>query len=535
MKYTYVPCEEGASQYDELDLKSQNIVPALYVPARLQEDSGNPYIEALPYPRDNREIMTAYSHPLSHFMYDKVKNMSKLDKMLQVGTLRNLRFPLPFHKDLEFNMYNALVTSYRSRKQFTSQNGNIKYVSCNKLQPSANILTGDSSAATNAGFSLIGYSGCGKSSAINILVSHYPQVIMHGNEVEGYYPQITYLVVNCIANSNFDALYQSIGDAIDKAFENIEPVYAIEIERTKGLGKKAEKIKNYIEKFAIGVIIFDEIQLIDFEHTRENSFDSLLTLANRTKVAIAVVGTEDARNKMFHELRTARRVGTMINGNLYCSNKEFFGYLVKNLFNYQWFDEPIPVANNLVKALYDVTQGIVDQLIGIYSCMNYEYLEKKSKPTINDKYVYSIAKKYYPGIQNVLSNLKFNENERILAGIRQNAEVRVNNLLDKARQEQEANRLIKGSISTNETQIELKNIVSTITALYDEYTETQIEDAFNKIIKRKSSEGKTEREISRLVIDLLQKAPTRKIPRNRIDSPDTQHMRDFLGIGKKDE
>ncbi len=56
----------------------------------------------------------------------------------------------------------------------------------------------------------------------------------------------------------------------------------------------------------------DEIQLIDFSRTRESSFESLMILANRTKVAIAVVGTEDAYEMMFSKFRTGRRVGTVI-------------------------------------------------------------------------------------------------------------------------------------------------------------------------------------------------------------------------------
>ena len=96
----------------------------------------------------------------------------------------------------------------------------------------------------------------------------------------------------------------------------IEKSHHAEIMKIRTLGAKAERIREYVEKFAIGIIIFDEIQLLDFSHTRENSFDSLLTLSNRTKVATAVVGTEDAKAKMFKTLRTARRVGNVINGNI---------------------------------------------------------------------------------------------------------------------------------------------------------------------------------------------------------------------------
>lgn len=529
----YVACEKGVSQYDDYDFETENIVPARYVKARLIEDEGNPFIEALPYPRNEKNVLLAYSKSLPSYSYDKIKSMSTLDKMLQINMLRSLRFPLPFHTDLEFNLYNALLTSYRARKRVLANNANLTYVADDQLQETTSILTGNSSDATNAGFSLIGYSGCGKSSAISTLVSHYPQVIMHSDGDEGYFPQITYLVVNCVANSNFAALYEGIGDAIDKAFGNVIPVYAKEIARTTGLAKKAEKIREYIEKFAIGIIIFDEIQLIDFEHTKENTYDSLLTLANRTKVAIAVVGTEDARDKMFKELRTARRIGTMINGNLYCNNKTFFSVLVKNLFRYQWFEEPIAVTSDIIDALYEVSKGIIDQLIGVYSCMNIDYIKTKKKTKVDGKYIRAIAKKYYPGIQNVLANLENDENERELAKIRENAQLRIDELIDGEKQKLEAERIMEESATIMIDNVQLSNVVANIRVLYDEYSDSQIETAYKKVIAKRSSIGKNEREISRFVIEQLQKTPKRRASKSKVSTPDVAHMKSFLGIEDK--
>lgn len=528
MGYEYVQKEDSVSQYDDYDFTETNIVDAVYIPARMDIDKGNPYIEALPNPRNDSDIMRAYTRSLPEYSYDKVKTMTKLDKMLSVGTLRELRFPLPFNKDLEFSFYNALLTSYRARKQMRSDNSQIELTVDNSKMQTKLILSGESSEATNAGFSLIGYSGCGKSSAISNLVHYYPQVIIHTDEDGGYFPQITYLVVNCVPNSNFAALYEGIGDAIDKALNNINPVYAKAIASSTGLGKKAELVKQYVEKFGVGIIIFDEIQFIDFEHTRENTFNSLLTLSNRTKVAIAVVGTEDARDKMFKELRTSRRIGIMINGNLYCESKDYFKFLVKSLFRYQWFDNPVEVTNEIVDALYDVTKGIVDQLIAIYSCMHYDYLNKKTKPVIDGKYIRSVANKFYPGIQDVLANLESTDNATELQMIRQEAEVKINAIIDNARQEKEMQNIINTDTVTE--NIQLSNVVCIIKALYDEYSDAKIEEAYHKVLRKKDAQGKTDKEISRLVVEQLQKVPKRTNKKNKLESPDIHHMRSFLGI-----
>ena len=157
--YSYSDRTESETQYDTAGYGGENIVPAHYIPALVPMDKGNPFIESLPLPRTDDEIKMDYTKTLVSYDYDSVKNMSKLEKMLNVGTLRNIRFPLSFHKSLEFSFYNSLLTSYRSRTLIKSPEDD---------EP---IMCGDSGDSTNAGFSLIGYSGCGKSSALNILLS----------------------------------------------------------------------------------------------------------------------------------------------------------------------------------------------------------------------------------------------------------------------------------------------------------------------------------------------------------------------------
>lgn len=206
---------------------------------------------------------------------------------------------------------------------------------------------------------------------------------------------MVYLAVNCIANSNFAALYVGIGKALDRALGRTDECYANMIDKKRTLGEKAEKVCELIEIFSIGLIVFDEIQLINFSSTKENSFDSLLTLSNRTKVAISVVGTEDAYLKMFSNLRTARRIGTIISGNAYCQNETYFQLLVRGLMAYQWFDTPVVPTPALVEALYKNTHGIIDQLIGLYMYMNVDYLSSKTRPQITPDYVYAVADKYW--------------------------------------------------------------------------------------------------------------------------------------------
>lgn len=530
MDYKYVSKEEV--QYEKFDLNQDKIVDAMYSHALLEEDKGNPYIEALPLPRRDLELQMAYTKTLPSYRYDDVEKMSKLEKMLAVGNLRKLRFPLPFHEELEFEFYNALLASYRARRKINSRCSTVAYYVDNEKQDCHSVLTGDSADATNAGFSLIGYSGCGKSSAIKTLVSHYPQVIMHHEDEFERFPQIVYLVVNCVANSNFGALYEGIGDAIDKAFGNIEPVYSAEISKIANLGKKAEKIKQYVERFGVGIIIFDEIQLIDFKHTKENTFDSLMTLANRTKVAIAVVGTEDAKDKMFKELRTSRRVGMMIKGHTYCASKKYFAHLVKGVFSYQWFDEPVTLTSEMVDTLYGLSKGIVDQLIGIYMCMHYEYFRRKTKPQITPEFIIGVANKFYPNMQKVLANMENGSQESELAKLKKNAEHKITEIVDYEKQKESEDKLLNNAEIQKQRIAQIANVITNIKNMYD-FTDAQIEEAYKKIMGKKINEGKSEKEISRLTLELLNKGIVKRKVNKGVNKPTVTQMRDFLGLNEE--
>ncbi len=59
------------------------------------------------------------------------------------------------------------------------------------------------------------------------------------------------------------------------------------------------KVCELIEKFSIGTIVLDEIQLINFNSNKENSYEGLLGIVNKTKIALSVVGTDEAYKKLF--------------------------------------------------------------------------------------------------------------------------------------------------------------------------------------------------------------------------------------------
>jgi hypothetical protein len=416
---------------------------------------------------------------------------------------------------------------YNIRKLIGNGDIDISLQLQNKEQITHSTLLGDSCGAANAGFTLLGYSGCGKSSALKILFSNYPQVIMHHDGFTRI-PQITYLVVNCITNSNFSALYDGIGNAIDMALGNLSGCYENEIKRISSLGKKADKIRELVEKFAIGIIVFDEIQLIDFDSSKENSFEGLLTLCNRTKVAIGIIGTEDAYDKMFTKLRTARRTGNMIPGNLYCHDKRYFSVVVNSLFRYTWFKERVKLNTDILNALYDNTKGIIDQLIGIYMFMQLDYIEKKKKPEINKAFIDEVAEKHYPGIRDILENIDA-ESEEERRNIKKKAEEELSSIVDNQNQREFAALIEEkmGSMDVLDRKHLLKNVIHNIQMVEKSYNIDTIQAVFEKVMNVKANIDKDEADITSKVWKKLKDGP-KDIRPQRKNKVSHQDMKMFL-------
>ena len=224
----------------------------------------------------------------------------------------------------------------------------------------------------------------------------------------------------------------------------------------------------------------------------------------------------------------------MIKGHTYCESKKYFAFLLKNLLRYQWFDEPLQISNELIDVFYDLSKGIIDQLIGIYTCVHFEYFRRKGKEKITPQFIKRVAEKYYLNMQYVLNNLEDDEINKKYLNMKQNAELKIADILDKEKQEQSEKEILQSSDSEAKVIIQLSNIAANIQTIYD-FTDSQIETAFNKVISKKVNEGKNEKEISRLTLEQLQKSTPKVRASKKKKAMTASQMRDFLEIDNKEE
>lgn len=510
-KYEYVDLDEDSiSQYEDLVFHPGKPVKARYIHAGAKADAGNPLIEALPRPRiSSQDIRSAYTKLLYGYEFDPEK--PKIQAFSEIGLLDGLRFPLPYHQRLEQENYRVLLSAYRLKELMISDHGAISIGSANDMAP--------------IGYCLIGASGSGKSSSLKILLNQYPQVIEHEIKGVGKFFQIVYLIVNAVPNSNFKALYKEIARAIDKALGYTEPFYEGMIKKGTSLGDAAVFISKLFEKFSVGELFIDEIQLMSFNESKENSFQSLAVMSNETKTPLVAVGTESAVNKMFNQQWTARRLGASITSDRYCSSMEFFNLILSRLSVYQWGKERGEFSDEAKNLLYEKTNGVIAYLILMYARIQMDNVQNGPKDAYKPSQVDRIARLYFGWEEKYIRTSSKRKSKEVLSSEEENDNARddLHNDLDQAIQKEQLTNMLTSSNQDENVDKMRKFVIERVGDLTDDYNTETISNAFNVILSAslRKNEIPDQKQMLRKTLERLNKGSTDLRPKAHKPSKET--------------
>lgn len=524
IKRKYVEIGDSISQYEN----DRGIVNAKYVHSDSAFGEGNPLIEALPPRLTDDETRLKYEVAIAGYNSAIVSRMGRNERLARINDIKHMRIVMPFSNELDNAFYQALVDANVDRELVCDDYEGLVIRVYDK-DINTKMLRVDSASGTGPSFGLIGVSGSGKSSAIKLMLSRYPQVIRHVDENGCDFYQITYIFLNCLPNSNFSALYEAIGAEIDKALGNTEPFYEEQVRKARGgLGGKLNVVSKLVIRFGISAIILDEIQEIDFSASKENSFESLMILSNNTKVSIIAIGTEEARDKMYVKARTRRRFGKVIKSDEKCNDIAFFRYMLQRIFDYQYFYGRVELTDELLQAFFDATHGVISQLISLYIELHVDYFRKADTVaaklrqksgrsgdiTLEEykeahkyirftaEYIKKTARKLYGQLTEMYD---FEDNKDVISRI-EDIDTRIALMreveLQKQKQDAEAKTIMSKSAEITERQAMLNNVTVNIQKCSD-YTVKQIETAFGKVVRKNTD--KNEVDLTKLVMSELQK------------------------------
>ncbi|OUS06487.1 hypothetical protein A9Q81_02865 [Gammaproteobacteria bacterium 42_54_T18] len=384
---------------------------AKYIDPGLPEYAGNPLISALPAIMDLGTCKKQL-RSLPSFNENEI-NLPPHIRVHAINRLATSFFqPLSVHITLESKISLMIRQGYLGRNPKTAslvKHLNNGYERIVKKDLQAYIHEDVDSTATS--FSLIGVSGCGKTTALNRLLSTYPRVIYHPDY---HLIQIPWIKIDCPHAGSLGELCRSFFHALDR---RLGTNYA------KKYGGKRKSIDELIAEMAqlanvhsIGVLVIDEIQHLNV--AKGGGADMMLnffvTFVNTIGVPVILVGTPKARSIFEGEFRQARRSvgqGSLMWDRMQPDNS--WNRFVEELWKYQWLKDKKGLTHELKGVIYDLTQGIVDILIKLM-CLAQARALVIRKETITVGLLKKVYEDEFKPVHKMLKALRHGDADRIV-------------------------------------------------------------------------------------------------------------------------
>ena len=219
-------------------------------------------------------------------------------------------------------------------------------------------------AVTNTGFCMVGISDCGKTKSMIKALKVFPDVIIHDREL---YPNlVAYQLPKIVVQVSHDGDIDNLCNNAFEGFDNILDSHYFNKYSDLSTGKKINKLKYLLKKHAVGVIVFDEIQLFlqGKSEKIKRSKNFLISFSQRIGVPFICIGTPEIRNAKLTLAQNKRITGTelihwsrmktntiVVEGKeAYAEDCELMIFLAK-LFSYQWTESSVLVDSRCRKSI----------------------------------------------------------------------------------------------------------------------------------------------------------------------------------------
>lgn len=373
------------NQYEEYNEQGRFLynepVYARYIEQDLPEYKGNMLIEALPPIYSTIQV-------IEKLRKDPIYNVQEREKSIEyrvqaISRLENYLYPIPKHLLIErqlsvvirrgYALKHVLTPQFIKKLNFNSRVINNKWVEdkISKMQ----CISSNSDAPT-PGFSVIGISGGGKSTALNNILSLYPQCIIHTeyDNLKFLFKQLVYIKIDCTHNGNIKGICRKFFSEVDKVL-GTDYLKKYGDRSRHSIDDMIARMAHIAQIHALGTLVIDEIQhLADARNGAEEVLNFLVTLENELKIPIIYVGTYKAIKKVLSkDFRQGRRASGMgeIEWNR-MANDKYFERFMKNLWKYQWLKYETPIDEGFINLFYEKTMGITDRVIKLFMAVQYE-------------------------------------------------------------------------------------------------------------------------------------------------------------------
>lgn len=341
----------------------KEIPVAVYKDQGTIDYNGNPLIEALPPIMSNLEAFDKL-----HFLpaYDESERNLSIQHRYH-ALLRLTEFFQPINQTLilELKFSRFLRRGYVSRNPINKQHVQVLNELHNRLINTDELGLSQDLRTSASSFTLMGYPGIGKTSAIESILSLYPQVILHQHPLNII--QIVWLKINCPHDGNLKTLCMNFFQKIDSLIgTNYYDKYG---KKTNSISSMVIRMGQVARLHAIGVLIIDEIQhlLTAKGNASETMLNFFVTLVNEIGIPVMFIGTMKARALLQKDFRQARRSsgqGDMVWQQM--KNDDNWEVLLTSMWDYQWTNNTIELNREMIDTMYYESQGIIDVAVKLF-------------------------------------------------------------------------------------------------------------------------------------------------------------------------
>ncbi|SEO90551.1 AAA domain-containing protein [Amphibacillus marinus] len=336
---------------------------AVYTKQEVSDFKGNPLIEALPPILSFEESYEKLSY-LPEYRPEE-RNLSVHHRYHAL--LRITRIYQPTNKtiELELKFSRFLRYGYVNRNPDSKQHTMVLNELKDRLINKYDLGLSNDIRTTSSSFTLMGFSGIGKTSAIERVLSLYPQVIVHKYPLNLF--QITFLKLNSPHDGSIKTLCMDFFLKIDQLLgTNYFEKYG---NRRFSNSSMVVRMGQVARIHCLGALIIDEIQhlLANKKSESDELMNFFVTMVNEIGVPIMLIGTMKAKSILQKDFRQARRSsghGDMVWEQM--KNDDSWQVLISCMWEYQWTKKEAKLTDDWINFLYKESQGITDIALKLY-------------------------------------------------------------------------------------------------------------------------------------------------------------------------
>lgn len=346
-----------------------NYADAVYTIPKNPIYMGNPLIEAvyenLPYEVIWRELAQTVPYEEGY------KELPPEIRINMASALQYYFVPWEKHIDLAEEIQRTIIDGYVPRNPFDKRcvavNSQIRQ-SMQKKDASFENCTFRTANSGPTGFSVVGYSGMGKSCSIRNILNLIPQKIRHSKYEETDFPelQVTWLHIQCPHDASVKGLCFEFLKQFDKVVnDNLSEQFEVSDRVT--VNRLITQTAQLARRYHLGVLVIDEIQNIRTARgkNQDEIIKFLLQVTNTIEIPIILVGTPAAIDVLQSDSMLSRRFLPKCVFDRLKKDEDAWLSMCRSLWQYQWTKERSKLTREISEALHEVSFGVTDIAIKV--------------------------------------------------------------------------------------------------------------------------------------------------------------------------